>query len=144
MNTYRNMQELKPRLGVIGCATLAIVLSVIEIASHPISPPQIFLLSSSELIEAAAAALPATPARGNAHRCAECGVIESTQGAVMLNEASASAAPAGTNSTENAPELSHLPGIQIRMQDGSIFLINEPHPGKWRLGERVKVMAGVN
>ena len=79
-------------------------------------------------IEAPAQRLRTTRARA---RCAECGVIESTREIETRNETTEAGAPGRIYETV------------VRLQDGSMHVINDVNPGIWRPGERVKLIAGM-
>ena len=64
-------------------------------------------------------------------RCAECGVIESTREIETRNETTQAGAPDRIYETV------------VRLQDGSMHVINDVNPGIWRPGERVKLIAGM-
>ena len=117
------MQANRPRhLRMLVGGVAAILVSGIAIGSLAISDPRIQGNAPGELSESATASPVASP-RNRADRCAECGVIES------LRE------------IEGIPLRSYE--ITIRMQDGSMLVITDPNPAKWRHGERVTIMAGV-
>lgn len=64
-------------------------------------------------------------------RCAECGVIESTREIETRSEATGAGAPG------------RIYEAVVRLQDGSTHVINDVSPGRWRPGERVKLIAGM-
>lgn len=90
---------------------------------------------------------PASPALGaRASKCAECGVIESTR-EIEISDERAGVSTAGRSVAGNSGNLKGKPlrshEITIRMQDGSMLVITDPNPAKWKQGERVKILAGV-
>jgi hypothetical protein len=97
---------------------------------------------------AEAAALPASAApAGNAYKCAQCGVVESTREIEDPDENAAAKsrgrAPAGNRGEIQAKPFRNYE-IIIRMRDGSIREIRDPRSARWRQGERVIVIAGMD
>lgn len=143
MNTQAT-KHLHLQLLVGGIA--AILVSSIAIGSLVISP-----LGSSAAFAPAeppeAAAAPARAASGaSARRCAECGVIESTRKIEAPDEKTGVNAPdriasASAGETEGKPFGNYA--ITIRLQDGSTRVITDAHPARWRPGERVKLIGGM-
>ena len=94
--------------------------------------------------EPAAAPANETP-RARAYRCAECGVIESTREIKASDETSGVTASARVAAgVEIQPKPVRSYEITIRLQDGSMRVITDAHPAKWRRGERVNIIAGLN
>lgn len=128
----------------------AILFSSIAIASLAI-PAQslngVFLLSEPpEAVAApASAALPAV--RAHRYMCDDCGVIESMRKIGTPDDHGGVAAPgrnaAGKGGAIEAGPLSKYE-ITIRMQDGSMRVIQDARPAHWRYGEPVTVIAGVD
>lgn len=125
----------------------AILVSGIVIASLPFSGQE----SNGAVAPAAApeaAALPAlaTPV-SRVRRCAECGVIASVREIEAADDKAAVATPgAGAAGTRGAIEAKPhtIHEITIRMQDGSMRVITDAKPAKWRRGEPVTIIAGVD
>ena len=142
MNTQAN-RPLHLPLWVGGIA--AILVSGIAIASLAISAQGLDGFSeSTEPPEQAAAPAIATP-RARIYRCAECGVIESTRTIEASDETTgvnAPAAAANRGEIEGKPVRNYA--ITIRLQDGSMRVITDANPARWRHGERVNIIAGVN
>lgn len=142
MNTQANRLLHLPRW-VGGIA--AIPVSGIAIASLAISVQGTDgFVAPAEPPEAVIGRSIATPP-ARVHRCAECGVIESTR------EIKASDEKTGVNaSSPNAAggEILHKPArnyeITIRLKDGSMRVITDVNPAKWRQGECVTLIAGVD
>jgi hypothetical protein len=95
-----------------------------------------------------AAAAPVAAAAGvRAHRCAECGMIESTR-EIETPSDKTSINAAGRIATCKRVEIGRKPvrnqEIVVRLQDGSMRVITDAHPAQWRHRERVTIIAGVN
>jgi hypothetical protein len=78
-------------------------------------------------------------------RCKECGRIESIRrtdehGKIVPHNGSARSAAEKKNRTS---EKSTLSEITVRLEDGSSRVMTDADPGRWRLGERVKVIDGL-
>ncbi len=78
-------------------------------------------------------------------KCAECGVIVSMREIELSNDSTGfditgKAAAGDLNSTQAKSTKSHE--LTIRLADGSIRVISEANPARWRLGERVVVIGG--
>ncbi len=142
MTTRANQPLHLPKL-VGGIA--AILVSGIAIASLTISARGIDgFVAPVEPLEAAAAPGIAAPG-ARAYRCAECGVIESTREIEAPDEktgvgASGRIAAGGDIGAKPVRDYA----ITIRLQDGSTRVITDAHPARWRQGERVIIIAGVN
>jgi hypothetical protein len=125
----------------------AVLVSGIAIASLALSGPGF----SSDLAPAAvseAAAVPASTARaGRAYRCAECGVIVSVREINAFGEPAEIDAPnriaAGAGGGIGATSPRNFE-ITIRMQDGTVRVIQDAKPAQWRRGEPLTVIAGVD
>jgi hypothetical protein len=101
-------------------------------------------VASAEAYEAVAK--PAVSAASvRAHPCAECGVIESTREIKVLQAGGATDAlgriSAGSRAGIEAVPLRSYE-ITIRMRDGSMRVIRDAKPAKWKYGERVSIIAG--
>ena len=79
-------------------------------------------------------------------RCEECGVIESTR-VVEIRSASIGAdaldGTAAGKRTETAKVPARIHQTVVRMRDGSMLVIDDVYPERWRPGERVKLIAGM-
>ncbi len=100
----------------------------VESSEHRGAPGAWPAVQPPSAVEAPAQALRTTRAKA---RCAECGVIESTREIETRNETAQASAPGRIYETV------------VRLQDGSMHVINDVNPGIWRPGERVKLIAGV-
>lgn len=135
MNARVNKQLQSPLLrgGIaatfVGCVAIASLVVLAHGASDVSAPA-----AESEALVA-----PDSPALVNRNlRCADCGVIES------MREIDAP----GRIDTESRGgiEVKRLRNyeITIRLQDGSMRVIRDAKPAKWRHGESVTVIAGTN
>jgi len=80
------------------------------------------------------------PLKGQARRtlkCRECGRIESIRKMKDHGEAIRQAAAHGLQARSANYE------ITVRLQDGSSRVMIDTNPGRWRLGERVKIIDGL-
>ena len=138
----KNPAHSSYRLALRGCGMAAIIFCGIAVGA----------LARTER-KTPEAANPAVAAiGGKTDRCAECGVIQSTTDS-RVKGAAAAANPKTANPKKQGPRLDAVPTVQpaverreivVRMQDGSTMVIAEPNLGNWKVGERVKVLAGVN
>jgi hypothetical protein len=135
------------RLPLLVGAIAAVVASGIAIAALANAPRSLNGgTASAEAMQVAA--VPASAAAGTrGNRCAECGVVESKRRLETSDEgAGAYAAPVRTAAGRRG-ELAQKPAqsyeITIRMGDGSMRVITDAYPARWRLGERVTVIAGL-
>ena len=93
-----------------------------------------------------AASAPAiTAPRTRAYGCAECGVIESTReiegpDAMIRVHTSGQIVSGGDIAGKPARNWE----ITIRLHDGSMHVITDANPARWKDGERVRVIAGMN
>ncbi len=85
--------------------------------------------------------------RARPYRCAECGVIESTRKVGVADEKAGVNAPgriaAGNRGAVEATSARNHE-ITVRLRDGSKRVFTDANPGRWRHGERVTIIAGVN
>lgn len=125
------------RLALLGCGMAAIILCGISVGALAITERK-----TPEVANPAVAAI-----GGKTDRCAECGVIQSTTDS-RVGDANTAA-----NSQKHGAKVDVVPtgppaiqrrAIVVRMQDGSTMVIADPNLGNWKVGERVKVLAGVN
>ncbi len=140
MNTQVNKPLHLPRL-IGGIA--AILVSGIAIGSLAISAQGfngVFVPARPP--EATAAPAIAAP-RARALRCAECGVIESTREIEAPDERTGVGAPGRiVAGGEIEGKRARNYEITIRLQDGSMRVITDANPARWRYGERVTIIAG--
>ena len=125
----------------------AILVSSLAIGALAISGPgSNAVYAAAEPAEAVA--LPAIAAPGaRADRCAGCGVIESTREIETPDEwsgVSAGGRTAAGNRGAVEAKRQRNSEITIRLQDGSLRVITDTNPARWRHGERVTIIAGVN
>jgi hypothetical protein len=88
-----------------------------------------------------------SPLEGHARRkvnCRECGLIESIR-KMDHGESVPHAAVRGplAENQRPAPVRFTIHVITVRLEDGSSRVIVDANPGRWRLGERVKVIDGL-
>lgn len=116
-----------PRLLLSAKAGTAILMFVIAVVALTALATQFIALpASAEEPRASVAAIATTGSTvARARRCPDCGVVESMRDV------------AGTQ-TEPGRE------ITIRLQDGSMRVITDANPAKWRQGERVSIIPGTN
>ena len=144
MNTQANKL---PHLPLLGGGIAALLVSGIAIGSLAISAQGfngVFAPAESpEATELPAIAAP----RARAYRCAECGVIESTRRIETADEMSGGNAP-GRIAAGNRGEIEGNPvgsyAITIRLRDGSMRVITDANPARWRPGERVTLIGGMD
>ena len=142
MNT-RTYKRMHLRLLVAGIA--GVLVSGIAIASLAISSRGLpnALAPDESRVAVAAPAVAGPGARG--YRCKECGVIESARKIEIPHELIQAHAP-GRLAAGNRGEIDGERGryaITIRLQDGSTRVITDAHPAKWRPGERVSLIGGM-
>ncbi len=113
----------------------------VESFKHGVAPGAWPEVPPPSATEAPAKALRA--ARGKA-RCAECGVIQSTREIDTRNEKT-DAGAAGRTSSGGEPERmpTRIYETVVRLQDGSIHVISDANPERWRPGERVTLIGGM-
>ncbi len=134
-------------LPVLVGGTVAILVSGIVIASLAFSGQELGgVAAPAEAFETAAVPAIAAPAT-RARRCGECGVIESVREINAPDEKAAVESP-GRSPTGKRGEIEAKPlgihEITIRMQDGSMRVITDAKPARWRHGEPVTIIAGVD
>lgn len=143
-----NAQTKKPlRLSLLAGGIAAILVSGMAIGSLVISAQGLDgAFSPDEPPEAAAA--PAIAASGErTHKCPECGVIESMRIIEAADENTGVDAPgrivAGSrNEIGGKPPRNYE--ITVRLRNGSRRVITDANPAKWRLGEQLTIIAGVD
>ena len=127
--------------------TAAILVSGIVIASLAFSGQEFYAgVAPAEAFETAAVPAIAAPA-SRARRCAECGVIESVREINAPDETGAVESPGRSAAGKRGEIEAKPPGIYeitIRMQDGSMRVITDAKPARWRYGEPVTIIAGVD
>lgn len=143
-----NIQTIKPlQLPLLGGGLAAILVGGIAMAFLSISA-QGFGGAAVAVQPPETVAVPAVAAPlARAYRCAECGVIESMRIIDAPAEKTAAKAPrrmaAGSRDESEAQPLQSYE-IVIRLQDGSMRVINDAKAASWRRGEPVTIIAGVN
>ncbi len=147
MNTQANRVLHLP---LLSGGVAALLVSGIAIASVAVSAQGFggVFASVGPLAAVSAPANPANPAPGaGAYRCAECGVIESMRKIEIPDELIQVHAPgriAALNRGENDGTSPGRYAITIRLKDGSTRVITDAHPARWRPGERVSLIGGMN
>jgi hypothetical protein len=144
-----NTQAKKPlHLPLLVGGVAAILVSGIAIGSLAISAyGSNGILAPAEPPEATEApAIAAPDARAN-NRCGECGVIESTREIEAPEDktgvnASGRIAVCTRGGIGRKTVRSHE--ITIRLRDGSMRVVTDAHPARWRHGERVTIIAGAD
>ncbi len=143
MNTQANRLLHLP---LLSGGVAALLVSGIAIASVAVST-QGFGGVFASVEPLAAVAAPASPAaRAGAYKCAECGVIESMRRIEIPDELIQIHAPgriAAVNRGENDGKSVGRYAITIRLKDGSTRVITDAHPARWRPGERVSLIGGM-
>jgi hypothetical protein len=148
MDTQANNRMYLP---LLSAGVAALLVSGIALASLAMSPQGfggVFMPAASPEAVSAQAVAPAEPAaRASASRCAECGVIESSRRIEAAGDFAGAVAP-GRAAAASRDEIEPRPGasyaITIRLRDGSLRVITDAHPAKWRPGERVTLIGGVD
>jgi len=121
-------------LGPVFAGMMAILVSGVAIGSLTFSAPQGGLLSLFAETPLAAAT-PSRPGQRAQRPCTGCGVIQSTRN-IGGNDAGAA------NSADLASRRGHE--ITVLLQDGSTRVITDTNAAKWRNGERVTLIAGID
>lgn len=141
MNAPAKNKSLHLQLLVGGIA--AILVSSIAIGSlgmSPLGPNGVFALAE------AAVAPARTAASARTHWCAECGRIQSVR-KIGVDDENAGARVPGPMAAASGGEFEGKPfasyAITIRLQDGSTRVITDAHPARWRPGERVSLIGGL-
>lgn len=123
-----------PPLGMLAAGMASVLVSGVAVGSLAFSAPQRDALSVSA--EAPRAAATPTTAGIRSHRlCAGCGVIQSTR---KIGASDAEAANSGDRASPRGDE------ITVLLQDGSTRVITDANPAKWKYGERVSIIAGID
>ena len=134
------------QLPLLATGIVAIVASGIAIAALAIAPRSLNenAATAEPMLAATAPASAAAASRGNT--CADCGVIESMRKLETPNERAAAYAPV-RSAAGNRGEIKAKPvqyyEITIRLRDGTRRVITDADAARWRLGERVTVIAGM-
>jgi len=144
MNTQANKSLHLPLL-VGGIA--AILVSGIAIGSLAISA-QGFNGIPAPADPPEAAAAPAIATLGaRADRCGECGVIVSTR-AIEAPDENTGVNASGRIAAGNRGEIKAKPvrnyEITVRLRDGSMRVVTDANPARWRHGEKVIIIAGAD
>lgn len=123
-----------------------LLVSGIAIASAAVSVQGFDGIFTSTVAPAAAATAAITVSGNRAYKCAECGVIESTRKIEPSDVMSGLSAPdriaAGNRGGIEETSLGSY-AIAIRLRDGSMRVITDAHSARWRPGERVTLIAGM-
>ncbi len=120
---------------------MASIQSPAESFKHGLAPSEGAEAPPPSAIEAPAKALRTTRSKA---RCAECGVIESTREIVTHNEETDAGAVGRTSAGGQAGKMpTRFYETVVRLQDGSMHVINDANPERWRLGERVTLIGGM-
>ncbi|MBE0620169.1 MAG: hypothetical protein IH605_06225 [Burkholderiales bacterium] len=143
-----NMQTNKHlQLSLLGGGIAAVLVSGIAIASVAFSAQGFSgVVAPAEAPEAAVAPAIAAPVT-RTRRCAECGVIESVQEIKATDEIGAVKSPdriTVRSRGEIEAKSPRIYEITIRMQDGSMRVIADAKPARWRHGEPVTIIAGLD
>jgi hypothetical protein len=150
MNTQANKPlHLRPPL-LIGGA-VAILVSGIAIASLALSAQGFNgAVAPDEPRETPAGQVIAAPEPvpgAREYMCAECGVIESTR-KIDIPDENSRAGVSGRMAAGNRGQIGAKPlpnyEITIRLHGGSMRVITDAKPARWRHGERVIVIAGAD
>ena len=143
MNTQANRLLHLP---LLSGGVAALLVSGIAIASVAVSAQGFGGVFASAEPRGAVAA-PVSPAAGaGSYRCAECGVIESMRKIEIPDELIQIHAPgriAAVNQGGNDGTSLGRYAITIRLKDGSTRVITDAHPARWRPGERVSLIGGM-
>ncbi len=143
-----NMQANKPlHLPLLVGGIAAILVSSIAIGSLAVSAQDINAIVAPAEPPAALAVPAIGPPGARAYRCSECGVIESTRKIEGPDENSGVNAPgriaAGNQGGIEAKPVRNYE-ITIRLRDGSMRVITDAKPARWRHGESVIIIAGAD
>ena len=136
------------RLPLMAGGIAAILVSAIALGSLAISAQGSDGSVAAPAASPAAAALPPPESSAvRAYRCAECGVIEATRVVETAQQtagvnASGRLAAARRSATAAAPAVIYE--ITIRLQDGSMRVVTDARPARWRHGEPVTIIAGAD
>jgi len=134
-----NTRKKYPRLTLLLAGTMAILASGIAIGSLAFSAPQHSLLSAFTAGPPAIAKSDKSGMRAQ-RLCSGCGVIQSTR-----NVGGIDAAGVNAESTNSAGLVSKRGReITVLLQDGSTRVITDANPAKWKHGERVTIIAGID
>ena len=119
---------------------MASIQAPVESAKPSVAPSERHEVPPPSAIEVPAKALRTTRARA---RCAECGVIQLTREIDTRNEKTGAGAAGRTSAGGEAEEMpTRIYETVVRLQDGSIHVINDANPERWRPGERVTLIDG--
>jgi hypothetical protein len=128
---------LKMPLLVAGIA--AVLFSLASVAGMAVSAKSFQgMFASADPSDASSGEAVRTPAT-RAYRCNGCGVVESIRSLAPKDDQFAAAAPGRPGA--NGPTRDYA--ITIRMQDGTMRVITDANPAKWKNGERVQIIAGL-
>ena len=144
MNTKTNKRL---QLSLLRGGIAAFLASGIAIASVAFSAQGFgVVVAPAEAPAAVAVPVIAAPAT-RAHRCPECGVIESVQ-EINTSEEETAVMSSGRRAAGTRGEIEVKPlrtyEITIRMQDGSMQVVTDAKPANWRHGDGVIVIGGAD
>ena len=130
---------------IAGVAAILVSGFAIDTLAISVEGARDIVAAAEPLVGAAAPAIAAPGAR--AYACAECGVIVSTRAIEAPDEQTEANAPGRTaagsrGGIEGKPVRNYE--IAIRLRDGSMRVVADANPTRWRRGERVTIIAGVN
>ena len=131
-----------PRRRTLLFAGIASVLvSAIAIGSLAISSQNLKAAVLAAAPPKAAAAPSVTANR--TYPCAECGRIESMREVAVAEEETGVDSPSRMAAAGVKKNSAGNYEITVRMQNGSMRVLEDAYPARWRLGERVVIIAGV-
>ena len=126
---------------MLAAGMVAILVSGVAVGSLAFSAPERDALSASAPAETPRTAATPTTAGVRSYRlCPGCGVIQSTRkiGAPDAGVTNTAA----TNSHDRTPPRGDE--ITVLLQDGSTRVITDANPAKWKYGERISIIAGID
>lgn len=142
MNTQMNRLLHRPLL--VGSVAAILIVGIASVAISAQGFDGVF--AAAPPADAAAVPASAAPA-GSAYNCAECGVIESMR-EIQDPDENAAVKSRGRVAAGNRGGVAAKPfrnyEITIRMRDGSMREIRDPKSARWRQGERVIIIAGMD
>jgi hypothetical protein len=125
----------------------AILVSGIALGSLAITAHDSNAIRAPAKPPAAASAPGIAESGAGAHRCAQCGVIESAR-EIEASDAKTGVGASGRIAVCTGAGTGRKPirsrEITIRLRDGSMRVIMDANPAPWRHGERVTIIAGAD
>lgn len=135
------------QLPLLAGGIAAILVSGIALGSLAIAGRDLNAIRTPAKPPAAVAAPAIAEAGAGARRCAECGVIESTR-EIETSDAKTGVGASGWIAVCSRNEIGRKRArsheITIRLRDGSMRVITDAKPAKWRHGEQVTIIAGLD